>query len=86
MKNLLALGCAILGVALSSCAVPTKVGPKPNIAPVSTANAATRARIAKTREGIKQVRSSIKESRMHAAKGATSLEKADDLLNQMLKK
>ena len=86
MKNLLALGCVILGVALSSCATKSVVGPKPNTAPVAASNAATRASIIKTRAKIKATRDSLKEAQAHEAKGATALEKADDLLTKMLKK
>lgn len=76
---------AILAGFLAGCATP-QVGPKPNIAPVSTSNAATRVGIKQTRASIKQARDSIKESQVHAAEGATALEKANGILDQMLKK
>jgi hypothetical protein len=63
-----------------------KVGPTPSTVPVSTSNAATRAAIKRTQTSIYKTREDLKQSRIHAAKGATSLEKADDLLSQMLKK
>jgi uncharacterized protein YcfL len=69
---------AILAVILAGCAAP-QVGPTPNIQPVKASNTATRA-------SIKAARSRIHEAKIHAAKGATALEKANDLLSQMLKK
>jgi hypothetical protein len=72
-------------VLLVGCASPT-VGPKPNITPVAVSNTATRTSIKQTRASIQQARSRIKEAQAHEAKGNTALEKADNLLNQILKK
>lgn len=70
---------------LTSCASPN-VGPKPDVTPVAVSNTATRAEIKNTRVHIKEARARIKEAQIHEAKGDTALEKADDLINQMLKK
>lgn len=72
------LAVVLTAATLISCANP-QVGQKPTTAAVTTSNEATRQR-------VRVARSKIKEAQQHEAKGATALEKADNLLNQMLKK
>jgi hypothetical protein len=74
MKNLPALGCVILGVALSSCTTHPQSAV---LAPARTSNAATQ-------QHIKRVQSDIKLSQAKAAAGATALQKADANLNALL--
>jgi hypothetical protein len=74
----------LVALVLIGCASP-QVGPKPDTAPVSTSNAATRASITQSQAKIQQSRDQYRQAKIHGAKGATALEKADDLISQMLK-
>jgi hypothetical protein len=75
---------ALWPVLVMGCQSTAVVGPKPQTAPVSASNAATRQGIQQTRTKIQQTRAAIKDAQLHEAKGATALEKADDLLTQMI--
>lgn len=76
MKSLLVV--TLLPCFLASCSAPPHVGPMPDARPAAVSNTATRAE-------LKATRSRIKVAKAHAAQGATALEKAGNLITQMLK-
>jgi hypothetical protein len=74
MRLHILIACACL----AGCATP-QVGPKPDTAPVTKSNAATRA-------SIKQTRTHIKEAQDKENASLSALEKADKNLSKLLGK
>jgi hypothetical protein len=68
---------------LVSCAAPAV--PTPSTRSAVTSNAAARTNIKKTKDQISKARSQLKDSQIHAASGATHLERAMAGLDQLLK-
>jgi len=75
MRPFILIACAFL----AACAGQPQVGPKPDTAPVSKSNAATRA-------NIKQTRTHIKEAQDKESASLSALEKADKNLTKLLGK
>lgn len=72
-----------LATYIAGCQAPT-VGPIPNTAPAVASNAKTRKSIKNAQKDISDTRARIKDSQIHAAKGADALTKADAGLSQLL--
>jgi hypothetical protein len=78
MDNYARAGSILVALILCSCETSKKLPGRPDVNPAVVSNK-------QTQKHIGEARSAIKESQLHAAKGADHLKNVDDNLNQLLR-